>query len=544
MMTVERYGRLQITVPDSAKTVSVTAPSGKTEEALTFLYQPSELCYDAHGYEYDVCTGAPYTCFRYTPEEVGEYRYEAAGVSGSFVSLASDHPGYIGVSKNDPRYFASSDGHCFVPAGPNLCILRYDTLPAGQSHFETGSGTACTGMISYRRWLKALHEAGTNYFRLWLSTTYFQARTEHPGVHRTEIFNHLDAVMDLARAYGMRVRLCLDHFRFFSDSNDIFAKKLIDPETGEMLTDIDRFLTDPKWTDLYLDDIRPYIARYQNDPAVFAWEMWNEMPCLYGKPENTDAFAVRVMERVKRLSPKNMMCNSYGSFDNAIYLARMQAFRDTPIYDFGTLHRYLDQGAATELCRTDPALLTADGIEQMRCSDKPMVLNETGAVNDRHTGPFRFYCCDHDGLIFHDMTYTPFFAGAAASGHMWHWEYYLDPQNLWRHYKPFISMLDGIEADREQFEPEALHMEDAYVFVLRGVMHTLLYIRNRADRWDHVLRDGEVPAPVRGLTLPLPCSSVRTLWLMDEANGDAVSDGASVRVPDFVHGCVLVLTNG
>lgn len=539
MQTVSRYGRIDLPASKGCDQAHIVTPSGQVETALTFDYLPTRLVYDAHGYERDEVTGEVCRRFRYTPTETGVHRYEAGAEQGEFECLPSDHPGYVQVSARDRRYFATSDGRCFVPIGLNTCILRYDALPAGREHFATGDGKACTGMISYRRWLKNLRENGGNYIRLWLSTPYFQARTELPGVHDLAVFNRLDAVMELARAYGIRVKLCLDHFRSFRDVGPIFTKRLIDPDTGKPLTDMEEWLTSEKWNARYLEDIRPYVARYQNDPAVFAWEAWNEMNCLDARPEHIDAFAVRTMRAVRAWSPRNMVANSLGSYDEQGFIERMRAYRDTPEYDFATVHRYLDQGAGMEICRTDPVALAADGIERLRCEDKPVVLNETGAVNDRHTGPFRFYCCDHDGLIFHDVTYTPFFAGAAACGHIWHWEYYVDPQNLWRHFRPFAEMLEGIEVDREHFAPVARHTDRLYVFALEGDRHMLIYVRNRADRWDHALRDGVETAPIKGATLPFSGRAVETWWLMNERRAPARLTPDGIELPAFTHGCVL-----
>ncbi|MDD3867367.1 MAG: hypothetical protein PHX55_07110, partial [Eubacteriales bacterium] len=84
------------------------------------------------------------------------------------------------------------------------------------------------------------------------------------------------------------------------------------------------------------------------------------------------------------------------------------------IMDFLQVHRYLDQGAPLAICHADPVAFSLDAVRRCSTGTKPLILTETGAVNDRHVGPFRFYPADHGGLIFDDVTYPPFFCGAAA----------------------------------------------------------------------------------------------------------------------------------
>ena len=59
-----------------------------------------------------------------------------------------------------------------------------------------------------------------------------------------------------------------------------------------------------------MEDIRPYIARYQNDPVVFAWELWNEIDCGDACFDSVERFTRRMLPRVKALSPKNLAVNS------------------------------------------------------------------------------------------------------------------------------------------------------------------------------------------------------------------------------------------
>lgn len=546
MQTIPKYGRIQLAVPDGCTAVTITRPDGVKDTSLTFRYQPTRFVYDEHGYETQLPDGDAVTCFRYTPVTEGVHRFSAQGTSqtkgGLFECTPSEHPGYIGISQKDARYFAADDGSAFVPVGPNLCVLRAEHLPRSREHFDMGDATAWLGMTSYKRWIKRLAENHVNYVRLWLSTPYLDARTNLMGQHDLAIFNRLDAIMELLRAHGIRTKLCFEHFRVLTASpRGIFDKMVIDPDTGRPFESMADWAAQEVWNERWLEDIMPYIARYQNDPAVFAWELWNEGNCMAAPKEIVLDFTRRMIDRIHALSPRNMVVNSLGSYDREEFLADyMIPFRDMDNMPFMQIHRYLDQGAPLSICTDDPVELVADAFNRIPCPDKPCVLNETGAVNDCHTGPFRFYPCDDDGLIFTDLTYAPFFCGAAASGHMWHWEYYIEPKNLWTMYRPFHDMLSGIAVDEEHFTPGRADTDSAHILTLIGEGHALYYIRSRHSSWQSVLRDGLDAEPVHALKLAVPDGRTRLIALMNEGtDGELSCENGFVTLPDFTRGCIV-----
>lgn len=539
---IPRYGRIQFTLPQNSDRFFVQLPNGEKEAVTPFRYQPTRFVYDRHGYESQEPSGPEALLARFTPCQLGEHCLldEEGRLLERFTCVPSDNPGYVCVSKKDGRYFAFSDGSSYVPIGLNMVVCDYDRLPAGNEHFQASNQVASTGQIQCRRYFRAMAKAKVNYVRLWLSSPYLNARTELMGVHDLQVFNRLDAIMDMAREYGIYVKLCFEHFRTFWDEGHFAYKRIVDPDSGKQLRSEKEWVTQEKWNARWMEDIAPYIARYQNDPVVFAFELWNEMNCVQtGDFADIAAFTARMLPRVKALSPKNLVVNSLGSFDEDGFQHEIDEFKKIPSMDFLQVHRYLDQGAPLEICRTDPVAFSIEAVERARLLTKPIILTETGAVNDRHVGPFRFYACDHDGLIFHDVTYPALFAGAAGSGHIWHWNAYVEPKNLWRHYLPLARAVEGIQMDEEGFETGRMDTPEAWVLVLKGKRHSLVLLRNKADRWDYVLRDGREPAPAPALRLPLGAAKVETLYLMDEQGEAAFVEGGDICVPSFVHGCVL-----
>jgi hypothetical protein len=206
--------------------------------------------------------------------------------------------------------------------------------------------------------------------------------------------------------------------------------------------------------------------------------------------------------------------------------------------DFQQVHRYLDQGAAIEMVRDDPVAFSIDAIRRARRPDRPVLLAETGAVNDNHTGPFRYYRHDDDGSIFADTTFPAFFAGAAGSGHIWHWDHYVDQKDLWDGYAPLARTIEGVALDREGFRPVDLSDEKKWCLALRGESCTLLWVRNRADRWDKVLRGARPAAALEGERVDLAqigCQGARVEYSggWREELEAATVEGGVLGLPSF-----------
>ncbi|NLX71029.1 MAG: hypothetical protein GX024_09110 [Clostridiales bacterium] len=546
-MVVEKYGRIQIDFEPGvvADSVRYIAPDGTAETGPVFKDMPVKFEYDHHGYESVEQTGDIRLAARYTPLMAGEYHWEAlyqgkAVAGGVFECVDSVNPGYVVVSPKDSRYFAYSNGDPYVPIGLNLVSCDYYALPAGGDHFERSHHRATPGSLTYERWMRELSENGGNYARLWLSSKYFEIRTETPGVHDLKAMARLDKVVEIARKYGIRLKMCFEHFRTFTNTSSFFYRKMRDPETGEEMTDIERWFNDPRWNEIWLKDIEPYINRYWNDPVVFSWELWNEIDCGDACFESVYGWTKRMLPEIKKRSPRNLVTNSLGSFDETWKQKVQDSFRDMEEMEFQQVHRYLDQGAPWDISTEDPVLFSVDAVVRSRREDKPVILTETGAVNDRHTGPFRFYLCDHKGLIFHDVTYPAFFAGAAGSGHIWHWGEYVEAKNLWKYYKPLKDVLEGVKVDQERFKTADYSSSDVWILALEGENHTLLFVRNKSDRWDYILRDGLEPQLITGLTITIDGAvNAEAYWFCGENPGSVSLNGDQLHFPDFYHGCVV-----
>ncbi len=550
--SVDCYGRWQGVYTGSAPVdgIVLVGPNGREGRRSVFRHQPSVFTYDEHGYEIVRPDGEPVRAARFTPDIPGPWHYvwlagERVVDEGDFICSSGDKPGYVEISRHDPRYFVFTNGEPYVPIGLNLCLPEFFALSTGEE-FKTGSQRGTLGARQYERWFRELATNGGNFARLWLGHSYFQAESEVAGELDLLRFSALDRVVEFACQYGIRLKLCLEHFRCFGDG--AFPSRVLrHPQNGRAPRDMDEWFQSPDWQGLWRNKLEALLARYGDDPVVMAWELWNEINCCLTSGFNVqEEWTRRLLREIKAAAPRNLVTNSLGSFDHDGAQAQQDAFK-MPEMDFQQVHRYLDQGAPLEICRTDTVALSVDAVQRSRAVDRPVLLAETGAVNDCHSGPFRYYGADHDGLVFHDTTYAAFFAGAAGSGHIWHWDRYVEQKNLWPGFRALAEALSGIAVDRERFETLFLSRDPYWCLGLRGRTVALLWLRNRADRWDHVLRDDCMPPRIDDARIELSVFAGTVVraelfrpWPQD-AVGLAVIDGTRLILPSFQHGLICRL---
>lgn len=136
-------------------------------------------------------------------------------------------------------------------------------------------------------------------------------------------------------------------------------------------------------------------------------------------------------------------------------------------------------------------------MELVKNDRQPFIVAETGAVNNNHSGPFRYYSIDDRGIIFVDSVYTPIFLGSASCGHIWHWNNrYVESKNLYKYYKPLYNLIKDINFDKENFETVDLSDDDVYLFLLEGDTVTLGFVRNKSDNWQDTLIDNNPPVNI------------------------------------------------
>lgn len=412
--------------------------------------------------------------------------------------LPSGSHGYIEVSTSNPSFFQFSDDSPYIPIGINMIN------PSGRYRNNPDSS-----LYEIEQWMKKLSDNGGNYVRIWLSQSFWDIEDNQAGKYNEEKAKRIDRFIEMARKYNLRIKMTLEHFRSLTleENPQAWATKLVyHTSKGGPLDSIRQYLTSAEGQKLFLNKVDFYRKRYGSDTLFFGWELWNEMNAMKGPADRIFfEWNEKMLKEVKQRFPENLVMQSLGSFD---------AERVRPLYkrmmllhgnQVAQVHRYLDLGASMEVCHMPMDIICSSAVEELISYNpgKPVILAETGAVEPNHSGPSKYYPIDTAGIFLHDILFAPFFSGSAGAGMSWHWESYVDKNNLWFHYKRFSAAVKDINPVTEKFLPSRSETDLLRIYQLNGENTILLWLRDKRNTWESELRDGHLPSTIAGMHLNL-----------------------------------------
>jgi len=431
---------------------------------------------------------------------------------------------YVKVSAENPFYFELTNGDTYIPIGANLCWAKdMDTL---ESYF------------------KKLSENGGNFARIWLNFPGQEIETEYGKADETNTKN-LDRILEMAVKYNIKIKLCIESFRQISPAKNFFSKTQYHKEFGGPFENMDEYINTEKGRQAYLNRLEMLRKRFGDNPAIFGWELWNEMNAI--ESEGLREWNEYMLPKVHAMFPKNMVLQSLGSFDHEgtrndyRYINRMQS------NDVAQIHRYLDLGASLDICKAPMDMLAGNAIDELRSYQitKPMLLAEVGGVKPKHTGPTELYVKDKEGILLHDLLFAPFFSGAAGPGHAWHWDSYIDKNNLWYHFQRFGEAIKGIDPVKEKFIPVKIPHSKLRIYGLIGNKTIILWCRDIENDWENELVKGVSPATLSGLSVDvsslLANNTIKTITTYDPWKNEWTKEKKEslIVIPDFKRSIVV-----
>lgn len=439
------------------------------------------------------------------------------------------------ISPRDYRYFELDDGTPFIPIGLN--ILN----PIDRSSTEAG-------MNQLDEWFGILEDQGANLVRCWMTAVFFEIEHEAWGVYDESRAQRVDQLFRIARQHNIHLKIVLEHFRSL-EGRSWSAKPIYNIANGGCATDMADFFTNPDCRAHFLSKLDWYQARYDDDPIVFGWELWNEMNAVSGG--DWRQWTRDMLPEVRRRFPDALIMQSLGSLDRQAAFRSYEDVVTMPEDDVAQVHRYLDPGAPLEICHGPMDILTSDAVTQILDMDpgKPVLLSETGAVLANHAGPSDLYEIDNVGLLLHDELFAPFFSGAAGTGQPWHWDSYIAAHDLWWHFGRFAEAVRDIDPPAENFQPVRIDHEYLRIYGLKGENTFIAWCRDGGDTWEYELRDGKVPEMIRGAEVDLSEAGVEIgdaqVLVYDPWSNrwyEAENVGDVVYLPTFTRSIVLRVT--
>lgn len=415
----------------------------------------------------------------------------------------------INVSSSNPRYFETADGKPWIPIGCNICFDRVVYEPSGQANEQVRA--------NFDRWLRAFAANGGNCIRLWAGHRSLEVMPEKPGVYDPERTKTLKGIVALCEELGIRVKITLESFRMCLSEeierkkanprgvnfsyNHFFNRSLYAPYAGCVA----EFFKSEMCRKAYLGK-----ARYLKDlgfgdsPAVYCWELWNEIDAAAPMSEYAPWSAWALAE-LKKMFPRQLTVNNLGSFsDRGAYQMydELAAEKDN---DFMQVHRYLDAGADLDVCRGPMDVVAASAVRELlnRRPDRPAILAEVGAVQANHAGPFPYYPFDKEGTLLHDALFAAFFAGSAGCGQFWHWDHqYIDGNSLWWQFRRFANAIEGLDPIAENFRPFYTESRRLRMYGLKGRTTAVVWCRDKKSSWEDELVHGNKPETLDSERVP------------------------------------------
>jgi hypothetical protein len=389
----------------------------------------------------------------------------------------------VRVSPRNTRYFELSNGQPYIPIGFNLVGFP-----------EADDVARVLGRMAKNR---------VNYCRIWLGREPLDVEHTHSGLFDKARAEHVREFLRQARLHGVYVKLCFEFFRDITpEKTNFFDKPLHHANNGGHFQSMRDFLESERGREQFKRKMAWYAERFADDPAVFGWELWNEMDAVNGEwlPWTREMLA-----EARRLFPHHLVMQSLGSYDDDHKQAMYRTCATLPNNDVAQVHRYLDLGAPATICHDAVDVLAADAVQDLISSEpnRPVLLAETGAVKPKHTGSSELYDADAEGTLLHDMLFAPFFAGAAGSGHVWFWREAIDRPDLWHHFAHFADALNDIDPAAEAFVPLRVPHPRLRVYGLKGRTHSLIWCRDARNDWRSELKEGQPPDQFKDMRLTL-----------------------------------------
>lgn len=438
--TVEQWGKFEVKLDITAAwtnpydydeirvTGTFTDPDGNARTAEGFFMQDYQLN-NQTGALTPVANGT--FKLRFAPDKPGTWKYNLTctntGGTGTFPEqtftvtppASAKNKGF--VRSNQTNYLHFDDGDQYIPVGENICWQ--------QSNIYT----------DYKNWLTKLVDNGGNYFRLWhcawgLGIEWKNGSSGFQGLRKykqTAAF-YQDWLYDYCAENGIYIMLCLHHHgQVSSQVNPNWNDSPYNSINGGPCPNTWDFFTNAAAKNHTRNRLRYVVARWGYSRSILTWELFNEVDWtdqFAAKKGDVSAWHLEMAAFLKDKDPyQHLVTTSYAqeSYDPATW--------NQPDIDFTQTHHYV---GTPNLER----VLAASIQKYIEDYGKPTLTGEFGLTT---TGA-DLGTTDPDGIHIHNSLWGTLFGGGMGAGATWWWDNYVEPKDLYYHFKPVSAVAQQV----------------------------------------------------------------------------------------------------
>jgi hypothetical protein len=389
--------------------------------------------------------GMPVWRVRFTPTIVGSYRYrllvtDRTGTSewgpGSFESLPAKLPGFVRVSRRDPRFFEFDNGKFYFPIGHNIRSpfdVRTDEQFPWKQRWPEGSA-------AYLRYFKEMNKHQANFAELW-SAAWSLGLEWHPlwkGYHGLGQYNlrnawEMDQVVESAERLGIYLNVVIhNHGKYSLSTDQEWRHNPMNVEQGGYLKHPNEFFTSERALRDYRNLMRYMIARWGGSPAVFAWELWSELNLVgdhgvHRTPECIEWHRT-AGRMIKDMDPYDHLITTHYSGD---YHVQTPEISQLPEMDHCAVDAYHGSPLALHI-----VTLIRETADYNNAFGKPVLITEFGGSSRAHQG-FRHLSYSHHAALWASAC-----SSIAGTPCFWWWML-IDEENFYPRYAAVSRFLRG-----------------------------------------------------------------------------------------------------
>ncbi len=440
-------------------------PGGEVSKIHGFWHEDFSRSLRANAEQFEATTVNGWK-FRFSPKTTGVFqyyievidhennkstlRYPAIGFL-TFTSVPSSNKGFLKVGKRDGTYLEYEDDSPYIGLGHNLL------------GWEWSGSSNSPGTYDYDRWLERLSENKGNMAQFDFCEGDQIEWTAHPtelsysnswqgiGRYNQMASWRMDHIISRAEQRGVFFRLCFSHWEDFDHETKNFPdwgwnRNPYNSANGGPVANVTDFFKDAAAKDYYKRYLRYIVARWGYSKNILTYEIWNEADAphmIWGTGNNYKSNQQNILEwhremaaYLKSLDPHHLVTTSFANNLN------QPSIWELPDMDLTTIHRYpaFNQWIDGNFKKFEVEECLAYLIKKRAESHSKPVL-----VGEFTVSPFGRADTHNDptGIAFHNQLWVSIMQGALGTAMHWQWDYYLDAFDLYYHYKPLGTFLEG-----------------------------------------------------------------------------------------------------